>query len=43
MSPETIPTGAARAAFEQRLGEALGAEILDEDVRVTLLVARSAG
>ena len=41
MSPGTIPVGAARASFEQRLRAALGAEPYPEDVRVTLLVARS--
>jgi ubiquinone/menaquinone biosynthesis C-methylase UbiE len=42
MSPETLPTGDARAAFERGLAEALGpGETFAEDVRVTILVGRS--
>jgi hypothetical protein len=42
MTPETIPRGAAREAFEQRLRDALAhAETFSEDVRVTSLVGRS--
>ena len=42
MTPETIPRGAAREAFEQRLRDALGsAETFSEDVRVGTLVGRS--
>jgi SAM-dependent methyltransferase len=42
MSPDQLPTGDARGAFEDRLRAALGpAERFTEDVRVTLLVGRS--
>jgi SAM-dependent methyltransferase len=41
MTPETIPAGRDREAFETRLREALGPEPYAEDVRVTLLVGRS--
>jgi SAM-dependent methyltransferase len=41
MTPETIPSGADREAFEQRLRAALGAEPYPEDVCVSLLVGHS--